>query len=312
MIKRYAAIILCLAFVSMLFACTEETPVDPVETLTPQVTETPSPAITFAPAEDNVLNNVKVEFVGADIIDDADFNTALRIYVHATNLSEETARIHSLIEPIVFQGDEPLEFSTPLSMLRYDGVADLSIRPGTSVRFTEVVTLKNLTDPVTISYYDFMNLDSATYITETFDIENLPGKPDPFFVDLVPDPEWTKELSDSATIGDFVVGVKEFEKVQLLDGKDGIRIYIEFINNSEFEALFSNEFDFTVFQDNVELKSGYPMEEITEDTEYDPILTPHSATVFTRSFELTSDSPIEFEASGYWQEGKIGGMYKLK
>ncbi len=305
--KKYIAILLTFVFALSFCACT---PTDePIQTLAPELTMPPE--ITFKPAEDNTINGFKIEFMGAELTQDADFNDALRIYIQATNISEETTSLHSNLDFQASQGDLSLNPVSPLSVLRYDGVADLAIRPNTSVRCTEVVALNSLDEAVTVSYHDLFDIDSTFYITETFDLDNLPEKPDPYFVDLVEEPEYAKGLSSAGAIGELGVAIIDSEVIKLMEGNDGIRIYLEVRNNSANSIVFSNELMLNLFQDHVALKSDYPLNDVEADAIFDPEIAPGVSVIFARVFELTSGSPVEVEISSYWAEEKVGGVYPI-
>lgn len=308
--KRHISLLMSLILVFLLCACTENT--QPTATSSPVLNYTEPPQITFTPAENNTLNGIEIEFIGAELTQDADFNNALRVYVQATNISDETKSVHSVLGFQAMQGDVSLNNAVPISFLRYDGVANLFIRPDTSVRCTEVITLSNLDEQVTVSYHDLLDIDSTVSIAHTFDLKNLPERPEAFFVDLVEEPKWTEGLLTAGAIGSFDVAILDCELITLMEGNEGIRVYVEFKNNSENTVTFSDELTMTLFQDNVSLKSDYSMDDVEEDMNMSLEVAPSSSIVLSGVYELTSESPVEVEISSYWAEGKIGGIYRIK
>lgn len=309
--KKIISVFLCLIFTVLLCACEPtSTPVqNPTEA--PNIEYTLPPEVTFTPAESNIINGIKIEFLGAEFTQDSDFNDALRIYVQATNISDATVSVHYNVAFQASQGETPLNVAAPLSVTRYDGMADSVIRPSTTIRCTEVVTLNNLEESVTVSYHDLFDIDSTLYVTETFDLKNLPEKPDPFFHELVEDPKFTEGLQSFGAIGEFNVAILDYETIQLMEGNSGLRVYVEVKNNSQNSIIFSNELSLTVFQDNIALQTDYPLNDVEADGLYDVEIPAGESLILASVFELISESPIEIEIGSYWVDEKVGGVYKV-
>ena len=315
--KKYIAAVLSCAMAVSLVGCTNEPSNNEVvpsalpTTEATQVLKTSAPKITYSPAENNTINGMKVEFEGAEIIQDQDFNPALRVYILVTNISDVTQSLNAVLAPRVMQGDIMLNTVKPLSSVRYDGVSELDIRPGTVVRCTEVFALSNTSENVEVAYYDVMGMGDTNRISKVFDLNALSEKPDVFFVELVPEPGFVDGFENAGAIDGFEVSLEKYETVDLIDGEKGIRIYVDFKNNTANTVVFSNELILNIFQDNVELVQGEPADAVTEDNLRDNELKSGRTLTFAVVCRLTSESPVEVEIGSYQSDTKIGTVYTV-
>ena len=106
-------------------------------------------------------------------------------------------------------------------------------------------------------------------------------------------------VAEEGVLGDYYVKILNAEKVKTADGKDCLRVYFEFTNNSESDTSFFLATSLRAFQNGIEASTCFigGENDIPEDDNYMKNIKPGIMIVVTQAFECNYDSPVQVEAA---------------
>ena len=242
--------------------------------------------------------------VGAELVEEGINTAVFRYYYDFTNTSEKSLRPQENIAAAVYQNGELCTYAwTELEDDFADKyqISDLLVRPGCTVRCMEQFEIDPGLGEVEIM---FSTSGSEESITVYFDPADLPGVPEEFELEPIPDPTWTDVLFDGGVYnGDYYVYIDRGEIVEGVDGERILRVYFDFTNNSAEEASFWMNSLIHAYQDGLELRSGYPLTYVDEDNMYYEFVAPGETISVSVCFELRGSSNVEIELENYVVEG---------
>lgn len=245
-----------------------------------------------------------LEILGGEPAEDDYDKNCFRIYYKFTNTS------NTALAPIVevgakaFQNGRELETAYLLSDVLEDDYDWCYVMPDTSIICTVIYKLED-ESPLEIRFYDSYAGDSY-YVSTTLDVtENTGGFRNEFLP--ISNPQWTKNLDSSrdwADIGCKIIGVEPAEDIF---GDELIRVNLEFTNNSDIIAQISELVSIEVYQDGVEMFSGY-LDDV-DDPGYE--LAPGETVTIAVAYELRSSSPVVVLVYNWESEEYIGDTFRL-
>lgn len=317
--KKVLVWLLALVMVLGLCACSDDV-VDPTEAPSSQDVPTdsveepetdPAPSVDFEPVTAE-LGAYTVTILGAEAFKDSDGEDALRVYYDFTNNSDETECAFMALNFEVSQDGYPVETtyaSYEDDVIEY-GNDSLDVRPGVTIRCIAEYFMKADGGVITFTVSNYWTDEEMTV---EFDPQNLPGTPtSDFLVNPITDPQWVAGWATEGTYNeDFYMSIDSMELTEDYDGNRMIRVYFTFTNNSDEATSMWWASDITLFQDGVELDSGYSSDGVETDDNYTMNVEPGQTVTCSECWILTSDSPVEVEIADDWSESYLGCIYTL-
>ena len=129
---------------------------------------------------------------------------------------------------------------------------------------------------------------------------------------LIPNPTNTEDLAAEGVIEDvYSFEILSYEVVPGYSVDNVARIYIEFTNNSDEATSYFLAADEVVLQDGMEIDTALADESVEEEDNYSVEIEPGQSITVARSFELSSDSPVEFMVHDGWEDPQIGTVFDI-
>lgn len=242
-----------------------------------------------------------VEIVGAELFKDSDDKDAVRFYYDFTNMSDQIMYGGYLDTEAEQSGFELVTtYAYYSERVPEDNNSYLDVEPGVTIRCIEEFNCNlNAGGEVTFTISDY----GSYPVSATYDLANLPGRPaEDLPIAPITDPTFFAGLPDSFEGEDFSVSIDSAEVVEASRNSSAesvIRVYYTYTNNKTEDGYVGGSGTFAVYQDGVELNTGYARYEIDEDDYYYDDLASGATVSFTRCFELRSDSPVEIVVSDW-------------
>lgn len=272
--------------------------------------ENPTPANTPGPSSgggeaSREFGYFDIEILGGEPAEDDYDKNCFRIYYKFTN------RSHNVLAPSVevgsqaFQNGKKLDTVYLISDVREDDYDYCHIMPDTSIICTVSYKLEDESPLEVHLYDDYASPDD--YVAMTFNVtENTGGFRNDF--PLVTSPQWTNVMDSSYDWDDIscrIIGIGPGESIF---GDELVKVNLEFTNNGSETVQISELVAIEVYQDNVEMFSGY-LDEVVNDFYYD--LAPGETVTATAGYELRSDSPVVVLVYNWESAEYIGDTFKL-
>ena len=255
------------------------------------------------------IGDAYVTILSAEQFVDDDGDDAIRFWYEYTNQSEELSSANHALFFDAWQDGEDLQYCwTYDTSVPEDDYAYLEVIPGKTIRCTETKKFNPDGGVVGFRIYDLWDDSSALYYYA--DPADLPGAPEDEFVIEVTG-ELPDILEDLETENDEVL-LDSFEVTADSDGNDLIRIYFVFFNNSGAETNCMMNHSIKVFQDGVELESGYPDDYVDEDFNYYKDIPDGESIDCAECYLLRSDSPVAVIIVNDETDEMIGGVADLE
>lgn len=305
--KKLLALLLALALVLGLFACSKKDPVDQ-----PEATETTGEAT----ADDKYTHtftqfgNARIQIVGSEFVKNDDEEDILRIYYEYTN-TDKTLCGHYPNTALNFlsvtqDGSDCLGYSfTPWdeSYIPEDGNSNMYVQPGRTMRNTVCFQCDPNGGPVKLSCYVMVgswmyNPDDIQPFEFEVDPADLMGAPAPFVLPPITDPTYTDGLAASGVYGfaDNEISINGVELTKDYDGVDVLRVNLTVTNNEKESWSPALICDLELYQDGIGLPypSIWDLEEPTaEDEAYETDLEPGETVDCNALFYLRNQNPVE-------------------
>lgn len=275
-------------------------------------TDTPVDEPTDKPAEDPTDNPTNVPVVAGELGDEASYNfgdfsveilggqpcyddytdNCFRVYYRFTNNSNAPTSSWMELYTYGFQGETELDTDWISDDTPEDYYYYLDIMPGTSIICTEIFELSD-DSPLEFYICEDWDVNKKECATAVFDVTADTAAGISYEFVPVPDPTWTVGMTDEITWDDLYVFIDSAETASSWDGdNDLIRVYFNWTNNTDGATSFWMETTVTVFQDDVELFSGYADESVVSDDMFDANIEPGESKTVSNCYELRSESPV--------------------
>lgn len=255
----------------------------------------------------------EITIVGAEAFVDDDGKDAIRIFYDFANNSNETEAANGVADFTVTQDGYEAEYAYAEwgEETEEDDNDSLSIRPGTCIRCADGFFMKADGGPVVVTMYNFWDEDEN--ITVEFDPQNLPGAPEEELTMVsVEDPQWIADWpSEGVCDEEYYVVIESCEITEDRDGKQLLRVYYQFTNNSvEINSMWFSV-NVSAFQDGIQLKEGYPSSATETDDNYMVDIEPGATIQASVCYELLSSNPVEIALEDFWTDSGIGMVFYL-
>ena len=272
----------------------------------------PAAAGTADALADVMLGDYRVVVSGAEIVEDDDGEDAFRIFVDFTNGYDDAVFPLGELDFVVMQDGVELEedYIWDNNYVIESDYAYTDIQPGVTIRFAMEYKLLDTATPIDVTIEEWWTEETLEL---TFDPSDMPGKPaKAYVVEQIWNPTFIEaqglegggEYKD-----DYIVAIANAEVVEpAWSDQDVLRVYFEFVNNSD-EAVSLYEISYIrVFQNGISLYGwASPAEEIPEDDNYELEIEPGEAIVASHCFYLIDETPVEIEVYDY-SDGPCYGM----
>jgi len=265
---------------------------------------------------EDTLVDYHVSVVGAECLKDDDGDDAMRIYMDFTNNSEETTSPYMALTVVAEQDGTELDDTYIWSEENFVPESDYyytDIQPGITVRFAAEFKLIDPNAPVKLTVLDWWTESESFELT--LDPANMPGKPaNTLAIKQIWDPTYVAGLEPAGEYReDYIVAIANTEVVPAAWAEeDVIRVYLEFVNNSDEAVSFWDASNLRAYQNGIML-SGWatPDEEIPEDENYELEVEPGQAVVVSHCFYLRDETPVEIEVYDYSGGESLGLIVEL-
>lgn len=289
---------------------TTEEPVDDPATEVDPGTEPEAPAessVSLDPVSGS-LGSYDFTILAAEHFTDQDGNPAIRFYLDFTNNGTEIESLWDVTNLYAYQSGYELVETYADSE---DDVAEygnnyISIAPGVTIRCIAEFAYQPEGGTVEFKIEGYTSDD---ILTMEFDPNALQGRPAELEKVLIPNPTNTEDLAAEGVIEDvYNFEILSYEVVPGYSVDNVARIYIEFTNNSDEATSYFLSADEIVLQDGMEIDTALADESVEEEDNYSVEIEPGQSITVARSFELSSDSPVEFIITDFWNESPLGIM----
>lgn len=254
------------------------------------------------------IGDAYVTILSAEQFVDDDGDDAVRFWYEYTNQSDELSSATHALFFDSWQDGEDLAYSWVYNnSVPEDDYGYLQVIPGKTIRCTETKKFNPEGGIVGFRIYDLWDDSSAVYYYA--DPAAMPGAPaDEFAIEVTG--EMPDFLEDLETGNDDVM-LDSFEIVPDSDGNDLIRIYFTFTNNTGEETNCMMKYSIKLFQDGIELESGYPDDYVDEDFNYYEDIPDGESIDCAECYLIRSDSPVAVIIINDDTEEMIGGYADL-
>lgn len=307
--KPVLAVIALVMAATMLGGCGKTE--NPAETNLPEAVaaeDTSQEIVSDYEAVYGAINTSVVKITGAEAFNDIHGNPAIRIFYDFTNASDMTTYAGSLNVTGTQNGES---LTTAAAAYGQDspeyGHEWLDVRPGITIRCIAEYGYDPENGDVT---FTITAPDSDEAVTEVFDINDLPGAPVDEVANTVTNPTWLEGVPATAEIDGFgsTIAITGFEMVEYDDDYVGIRIFVDFTNNSDTVTSFYASNYFRVMQDGTQMKMPLNVDSTEEELRlYNEVEPGETVTVAITNI-ITSLSPVEIEFYDGWTHEVIAGQ----
>lgn len=300
-IKKFIALVLVFAFVFLLVACKNKEAEISIKENT----------ASFDPVSFETDKGI-ITVLGSEKTKDSKGNAVIRVYYDFENKYELPSSVYDVFTITAKQDNEIKEKTLVAAENNVKESLNYSLRvyTGAKVRCADAYPLK--TDGGKFMLVISDKDDETVQKQIEFDPKTFSGKPkENLKNNFVFDKVYFDNLSLSGTVADnYVVKVLDSEKIKADNGQDALRVYFEFTNNSDTDASFWRVVDgyIIVSQNGVELSGAYISDKITEDENYNKDIKKGETVIVSKSYFLSSDSPVAVEITGFYNED-IGKMF---
>lgn len=247
-----------------------------------------------------------LEILGGEPAEDDYDKNCFRIYYKFTNTSGTVLAPTVEVGSQAFQNGKELDTVYLLSDVREDDYDYCYIMPDTSIICTVVYKLED-ESPLEVHLYDDY-ASSDDYAAMTFNVtENTGGFRNDF--PLITSPQWTKGMDSSCDWDDISCKIIGVGLAESYFGDELLRVNLEFTNNGSETVQISELVSIEVYQDDVEMFSGYMKDDDVNDPGYE--LAPGETVTVAAAYEMRSDSPVVVLVYDWESEEYIGDTFKL-
>lgn len=282
---------------------------EPMPELEPELEPEPEPELEPElepePTEATYIGSWLVSVAGAERTEGWGGETLLRVYYDYTNLSESADSVFLALTPEAEQDGEPLQRGYARDEVPEDLNATRAIKPGVSIRATEVFELMN-DSLVELRVTEFTSDEGG--IVDILD-PNETGE-------ILPIPQraaYEPSAGDaSGVVGDAHVSIEGCERFIGEDGEDAARVLFSYTNNAEDAHSFFMATTIAVFQNGVELLELYHLEDAETDANGWADAAPGETITVSLVLGLIDDSPLEVEVASYWDDPVLHALLALE
>ena len=253
----------------------------------PQAT-TPVPAPLEASGS---LGDFEVQIHDFEIADDYAGDPSILIDFTFTNNSEENESVYVNLIYMAYQNGVQLDSTYFLNNAHYNP-DDLmkDVKPGSSLDLTVAYSLNSNTAPVEFEIGEAFSFNEDK-LGKTFEIA-----------------EGGTTVLSTAPIGtltddilDRTVSIVSYKIVKNYEGKNVILFELGFTNNGDSATNFYSAFNFTPFQDGIELETAFLMDESDNIGNSTLNVKPGAGIPVALAFVLSNNtSPVEIEITDVW------------
>ncbi len=267
--------------------------------------------------ESGEFGDYKFEIAGAEVVQDSEGNQGIRLWYDFTNNSEsETESAYWLSTVTAYQDGEELERTAIADDKygQYDWNSSLKIRPGIKIRCLEDFSYNEEGGPICFEIINWRG-DTNEIVAAVYQLDELPGVvKEETELAAIEKPLWTDGYDlEGDTESAVHIQIDTAEETEDADGNRLIRIYAEITNSGENAIIANDVFGPAAYQDGVELRYGFPKDEIEEDNNGTWEIQKGESLRTAYCYRLRSDSPVEMEGLLDYTSGNvIGGVFRVK
>lgn len=255
-----------------------------------------------------------VSVVGAEPVKDTSGKPVVRVYYEFKNNFDFPVSAWDILDFEAYQDGSAL----PSANSWDDSVAEyynsnLNIRPGVSILCFFEYSYNPDGGSIDFSVYGWDDGKSGGVVTATYVPGSFPGRPAPYVIKPISDPQWSLALPDSGTLDEYyLVAVKDAELTTDAYGDAAIRVFYEFTNNSNAAASLAGTLNCFTYQDGVQLGESYSIEDNSTDSLAYTEIQPGQTTSCSMLFKLrSSTSPVEAEVESSLTYAALGQTYSI-
>lgn len=254
------------------------------------------------------VGSFRVGIVGAEEFLDISGSPAVRIYYDFTNASDETTYAGSLNIKAEQNG-----VALAPAFAAYGEDADeygqewLDIRPGITIRCIAEYAYDPSAGAIILSIGHDSSDES---VTAEFDVNVLPGRPADDVINTVTNPTWLADASDAATVdpSGSTIEITGYDMVEYSEDYVGIRIFVDYTNNTDSVSTFYATTYFRVMQDGVQMKMPLNVDSTEEELMLYNEVDPGETVTVAITNIITSTSPVEIEFYDGWTGETLAGQ----
>lgn len=257
------------------------------ESVIPQATE---PAAVLLEASGS-LGDFDIQIHDFEIADDYAGDPSILIDFTFTNNSEESESVYVNLIYMAYQNGVQLESTYFIDNIRYNP-DDLTkdVKPGSSLDLTVAYSLSSDTAPVEFEIGEAFSFNDDK-LGKTFEI----AEGGTTVLSTAPSGTLTDEILDRT------VSIVSYKLVKDYEGKSAILFELGFTNNGNSATNFYSAFNFTPFQDGIELETAFLTDGFDNIGNSTLNVKPGAGIPVALAFVLSSDtSPVEIEITDTW------------
>ena len=262
-------------------------------------------AVSFEPVSAK-FSDCEVTILGAESFIDSDDKEAVRFYYDYTNLRDYPYSAWLSFD--TYAEEDGYELMSTYAWSEDDvpeyGNRTLSILPGLTIRCVAEFSYKPDGSELTFRIENYED----EILTATFDPANLPGRPDVWTIDPITEPWYAAGYEAAGESEDAAISIQDtefFQEEDWMGSNDCIRVYFEYTNLEESDSYLTSMSTVRLFQDGVELDSGWTMDDVETDSLWYESIPSGETIVVSNNWCLRSDSPIEIVVSDWWTDEVI-------
>lgn len=293
---------------SLLCGCGKEVVEDPSVTPNAQEVAASQEIVSSYEAVYSSVGTARIGVVGAEAFTDINGEPAIRIYYDFTNASDTTTYAGHLNIKAEQNGVilDPAFAAYGEDVDEY-GQEWLDIRPGITIRCIAEYACDPDAGTVTFSVGEDGTSDS---VMAEFDMTALPGRPTDVVENTVLYPTWLTDVSSSAAVDSSgsTVEITGYDIVEYREDYIGVRIYVNYTNNTDAVSTFYATNYFRVMQDGIQMKMPLNVDATEDELMLYDEVAPGETVKVAITHIATSTSPVEIEFYDGWTGETLAGQ----
>ncbi len=273
---------------------------------TPTAPETNVPTTENLGGEQIAVGAYRVEFVGAEALEDDDGESAIRVWYDFTNASEQVVTPFEALTFTVEQDGDELDIAYLYDDVPEAANGSFAVAPGYTARCAQLYGYDPALGAVTATLGDYYG-EAATC---EFDPNALPGAPE------YDGPAWEADPGTPA----YMLDVSETgEGVEILgveagvdwDDESVIIVRYRFTNNSGDDASFFSAFAAYAVQDGFGLERSESAEYAREQENVTEEIAPGESIECACAYLLRTDDPVAVVLKEFAGDGYFGQVFEV-
>lgn len=253
-----------------------------------------------------------VAVVGAEETVDYNNMPTIRFYYELTNNSDYSISPRNVLDYTAKQSGDALDITNSWqdSIPEYYNY-NKNIRPGITILCICEFEMNPQGGSIDFTIYGWETGMDGDSVTATYFPDRLPGRPAPYVIKPVAEPQWTLGIPAEGTLDEsYYVSVKDAQIIEDVDGDTAIRVFCYFTNNSEETISMCAALHCLAYQDGVQLEESYAAD--NSGSPYADV-RPGSSVSCSMVFKLRNQSsPVEAEAVSSITYDAVGQTYYIK